>query len=113
MPDILLPGPGGDYRLIPTLQLVADLENKGGSLFRVSERLLDRELGLSEVLGLLHVAYAAAGCHLSFNALGHFLMRECKRPPALILTDVLIDILTPLHAAEAVVAAGEERAAAP
>ncbi|TAL39634.1 MAG: hypothetical protein EPN97_02095 [Alphaproteobacteria bacterium] len=99
-----LPGPEQDYPLHLNLDLVEALEEAGGSLLKIADDLVSRELKLSAMLPLLRIAYGRAGCTLTVEELDAFLL--C-RSPASLLADLLMAILTPLHAAGAVTP-GEE-----
>ncbi|MEZ0226535.1 MAG: hypothetical protein ACAH83_18405 [Alphaproteobacteria bacterium] len=104
MNDFKLPGPDKHYPLRLNLDLVAALEDTGGSLLKIADRLVSRDLKLSEILPLLHIAYARAGCAMETGELAGFLL--C-RSPASLLADLLMAILTPLREAGAVTP-GEE-----
>lgn len=99
MTDILLPAPAGVVALPLSLQLVKDLEHAGGSLFKTADMLLSKELPLGDILRLLVVAYRAAGCVLSAEELAPYLLTQS---PALLLTDILVGLLAPLHDLDAV-----------
>lgn len=94
-----LPGPEQDYPLHLNLDLVEALEEAGGSLLKIADDLVSRDLKLSAMLPLLRIAYGKAGCVLAPVELDSFLL--C-RSPASLLADLLMAILTPLHAAGAV-----------
>lgn len=103
MKDIFLPVPGNSFSppvpgdkipLRPTLQLVKNLEEAGGSLFKIADMLLQRELPLCDVITLLHVTYETAGCAESRENRAEFLL---EKSPALLLTNILVAILDPLH----------------
>lgn len=99
MTDLSLPHPAGALPLPLTLQLVKDLEHTGGSLFKIADMLLAKELPLGDVIRLLQTAYRTAGCVLSAQELGAYLL---KQNPVMLLTDILVGLLTPLHELSAV-----------
>lgn len=99
-----LPGPEQDYPLHLNLDLVEELEEAGGSLLKIADDLVSRELKISAMLPLLRIAYGRAGCALAGDTLDRFLL--C-RSPASLLADLLMAILTPLQEAGAVTP-GEE-----
>jgi hypothetical protein len=94
MSNIILTGPAQDHKLHLNLQLVKDLEQAGGSLFKTADMLLQRELPLTDVLNLVTVAYRAAGCGEQEEELNAFLL---QRAPALILTEILVGLLAPMR----------------
>ncbi len=98
MNRISLPLPEGEVFLKPTLSLVAAMEQEA-SLMKTAERLLARELKLSEMLPLLRVCYRAAGCEMCDPALNGFLLEHA---PGLLLAEILVAILSPLSALGAV-----------
>jgi hypothetical protein len=94
-----LPGPDHDFALPLTLGLVEALEEAGGSLLKIADDLVSRELKISAILPLLRIAYGRAGCAIAAEELDRFLLR-CS--PVSILADLLMAILTPLQEAGAV-----------
>ena len=92
MTHITLSSPQGDLFLTPTLALVEALE-KETSLLKTAERLLARELKLSEMLPLLRICYAAAGCKMEPAALDSYLL---EISPGLLLAEILVAIISPL-----------------
>ena len=99
MGNMTLPGPDRSYSLRLNLDLVEALEEKGGSILKVADRLVAQDLKLSEILPLLRLAYQKAGCEMPAEALGDFLLAHS---PAALMADLLMAILTPLQAAGAV-----------
>jgi hypothetical protein len=93
MSDCILPTPDGGCSLPINLDLVEKLEKKAGSLFKLADQLVQRELTLSEILQVLEVVYGAAG--ILVPDVASFLLRQSTRPPAQILSEVLVHILTP------------------
>lgn len=104
MTDIILQGKTKNYRLRPTLELVADLEDKGGSLFYIAGRLLAQDISLSETVDLLAIVYRAAGCRDNIDACIE------GRLPQELLADVIASILNAFYQLGAV-APGEARTA--
>jgi hypothetical protein len=94
MNDIILTGPEGDHKLHLNLQLVKNLEDADGSLFKTADMLLQKELPLTDVLKLVAVAYRAAGCVMPEEELNVFLLQHT---PALILTEILVGLLAPMR----------------
>jgi hypothetical protein len=94
-----LPGREQDFPLHLNLDLVEALEDAGGSLLKIADDLVSRELKISGILPLLRIAYGKAGCALTAEELDSFLL--CRSPVS-ILADLLMAILTPLHDAGAV-----------
>jgi hypothetical protein len=90
---VLLPAPSGELRLDLTLDLVEKLEDTGGSLFKTADMLVDKTLPLTDIVRLLRVAYAQAGFD---GNIAEFLL-AARTPPALLLKDILLGILAPLH----------------
>ena len=122
MNQITLPLPDGEMMLHPTLSLVAAMEQEA-SLMKTAERLLARELKLSEMLPLLRACYRAAGCGMDNTARGMdnaargmddtaldaFLLEHA---PGLLLAEILVAILSPLSALGAVPPGEQETARA-
>lgn len=92
MADIILHAPEGRLTLVPTLSLVEALE-KDTSLLKTAERLLSRDLKISEILPLLHICYRAAGCTAADADLDAFLL---ERAPGLMLAEILVALIAPL-----------------
>jgi|GEM_PF-1596676 len=97
-----LPVPEGTLAFAPTLQLVERLEAENGSLLKLADDLVQKSLPLSKVLDILCLVYSHAGCGLESEALRLFLWRGMGQSPVALLSDILIDILTPLHDMDAV-----------
>jgi hypothetical protein len=107
MTSVTLPGMGGNHTLHPTLALVAELEEAGGSLFLIAEGLVQKTLGLADIIRLLGIVYQHAqakttAAKMTADQLPDFLLTQSPIPPASILADVLMAILRPLYAMEAV-----------
>lgn len=107
MSGIFLPGMGGNHTLHPTLTLVTELEDAGGSLFLIAESLVQKTLGLADIIRLLGIVYQHAQTKtmttkMTAEQLPDFLLTQSPVPPASILADVLMAILRPLYAMEAV-----------
>lgn len=92
MTDIILPDPGRDYTLVPTLSLIETLE-RDASLLKTAEKLLAHELKTAEALYMLRACYKAAGCEVAAAELDAFLL---PRAPMTMLAGILAKILTPL-----------------
>lgn len=107
MSTIALPGPISPYRLRPTLSFVTRLEEKGGNIFKMAEQLLQGELGISEILRLLLVAYEAAGCDMTEDEAADYLLNACPVSPAHLLSDIFVAVLSPLYTVRAVEIAEE------
>ena len=71
----------------------SDWKKKAGSLFKLADQLVQRELSLSEILQVLEVVYTVAG--ITMPDVTSFLLRQSVRPPAQVLSEVLVHILTP------------------
>lgn len=97
-----LPVPDGTLAFLPTLQLVERLEAEYGSLLKLADDLVQKTLPLSKVLDTLVVVYGYAACTLDDETLRLFLWRGMKQSPVALLSDILIDILTPLHDMDAI-----------
>lgn len=107
MKPFLLPGTDKPYELRPNLAFVIRMEDMGGNIFKMAEQLLHGELALNDVLLLLSVAYAAAGYQGSKDALTQFLSEQSPISPAQLLSDIFVEILTPLYTARAIEIADE------
>ncbi|MBI1215687.1 MAG: hypothetical protein GC185_07705 [Alphaproteobacteria bacterium] len=94
-----LPGPDKPYALPLNLALVEALEEAGGGLMQLAERLLRKELPVSDMLRVLRAAYRFSGCTLEDGALETFILQNA---PPLLLAEILLCVLTPLQAAGAV-----------
>lgn len=101
MTDITLPAPNGVYPFIPTLSLVEKMEKDTGSLFKLAEDLVQKTIPLHDVIHILQLVYRDAGCIVPADALGDYLLRQSPVPPLSLLSDILLQILTPLQAAGA------------
>lgn len=101
-----LPLPEGMLFFTPTLQLVERLEDRYGSLLKLADDLVQKTLPLSRVLNILCLVYAEAGCKLADETLRPFLWRDAGPSPVALLSDILIDILAPLHDMDAIDAKG-------
>lgn len=101
MTDITLPAPNGVYPFIPTLSLVEKMEKQSGSLFKLAENLVQKTMPLHDMIALLQLVYREAGCILPADALADYLLRRAPVPPLSLLSDILLQILTPLQAAGA------------
>jgi hypothetical protein len=88
-----LPGAGQGYSFKASLRLVAEVEGKYGGLHQIAERLLDKSLTLTAMVGILGIAYRHSGCGAAEDELGEFLLRQ---PCTQLLTSVLLDILEPV-----------------
>jgi hypothetical protein len=95
MEKFTLLGPDAEYALCINLDLVEKLEKKGGSLFKIADQLVQKELSMSEILQLLCVAYKAAGCETVASDLSDYLLLRSKRAPSSLLSDILVEILSP------------------
>jgi|GEM_PF-3785048 len=104
MSGILLPGKGKGHAhtLHPTLALVAELEEAGGSLFLIAEKLVQKTLGLAEIIRLLGIVYQHAKIKMPAEQIPDFLLTQSPTPPASLLADVLMALLHPLYAMDAV-----------
>lgn len=102
MPTIALPGPVTPYRLRPTLSLVTAVEETGGNIFKLADQLLQHELQEDEIIRLLLLCYAAAGCDMTADETAIYLRTASPVKPAHILGDILVHVLAPLFAARAV-----------
>lgn len=92
-PYFTLPLPDGAQPLHLTLSLVDTLEQTGGSLYAVAEKLVARQMLLGDVVRMLMAAYKHSGCRMDDAAIQGFLMR-CQ--PAVLLTRLLSAVLSPL-----------------
>jgi hypothetical protein len=102
---LTLPLPQGTAELRLTLSLVCALEKAHGSLFALAGRLLKKECTLGEIVGALAFLYTQAQPEMTRAAAEEFLLSAPPQPPAALLADILVGILTPLQAAGAVEAA--------
>ena len=93
---VTLPAPGGSVPLHVNLNFVQKLEEAGGGLYRIAEKLVARETGFAEAARLLHVVYVHAGVAMTAEEIGDYLLQNGPAPPAL-LSDILIAVLEPLH----------------
>lgn len=94
MKDVMLPLPSGGLKLFTTLALVEALE-VDRSLLKTAERLISRDLKVTEALDILRACYRHAGYALDDSALDAFLLEQT---PSLLLAEVLVAILAPLAA---------------
>ncbi|MFH1158062.1 MAG: hypothetical protein V1721_04160 [Pseudomonadota bacterium] len=76
------------------LKLIAEMEGSYGSLYQIAERLLDKSLPVSSMIGVIKMLYRHAGCGIPDEALDDFLLRQ---PCTELLTSVLLDILEPIE----------------
>lgn len=97
MSNITLPGPSHTYHLRPTLQLVTDIETTGGNIFKIADQLVSQELGLNDILLLLTTAYKACDSDIDTHVISDYLLNDCPVAPALLLSDILVAILSPLQ----------------
>jgi hypothetical protein len=88
-----LPGTGQSYPFKKSLKLVAEIEGKYGGLHQIAERLLDKTLTLTAMIGILKIAYRHSGCGMAEDELGEFLLQQ---PCTELLTSFLLDILEPV-----------------
>lgn len=93
MDHYVLPSPQGDVAVKINLDLVERLEKKGGSLFKIADQLVQKELPLSDILQLLLVAYASPDHER--QSLADYILKQSPKPPAQILSEILLHILTP------------------
>jgi hypothetical protein len=94
MNDMMLPAPAGPLPLKLNLELVEALEEAGGSLLKLADRLVAHELKIGEMLPLLRLCYRRAGCALEGEALESFIL---SRTPAALTASLLMNILSPLQ----------------
>jgi len=92
-----LPLPNGQLVFAPTLQLVERLEAEHGSLLKLADDLVQKNMPLSRVLDILCLVYSHTGCTHTKDSLREFLWRGMAPSPVALLSDILIDILTPLQ----------------
>jgi hypothetical protein len=92
------------YSLPLTLALVETLEQAGGGLLQLADRLLRKDLPLAAMVQVLCAAYRFAGCAQGKAALEQAVLENA---PPLVLADLLLAVLTPLHAMGAVAPPGE------
>lgn len=97
MSSITLPGPLHTYHLRPTLQLVTDIETTGGNIFKIADQLVSQELGLNDILQLLTTAYKSCDKGIDAHSISDYLLNDCPIAPALLLSDILVAILSPLQ----------------
>lgn len=101
MKDFSLPGPAGHLALPLNLDLVEALEDAGGSLLKLADRLVAHDLKLSEMLPLLRLCYRRAGCALADAEIDALILRHS---PAALMASLLMGILAPLQEMGAVTA---------
>lgn len=92
---IALPGPEGPIFLRLNLALIEALEQDGEGLYRVAERLVQRDIGVAEMIRLLKTCYCLSGRGLEEEALDKFLLARLPELPEL-LTEIFLAILEPV-----------------
>lgn len=92
---IALPGPEGPVFLRLNLALIEALEQDAEGLYRVAEKLVQREIGVAEMIRLLKICYGLSGRSFDGEALDRFLLARLPELPEL-LTEVLLAILEPV-----------------
>lgn len=106
-----LPTPEGDIAFAPTLQLVEDIEAQFGSILKLADDLVQKNMPLSRALTVLCAVYSDAGCKTPQDALTQYLWRGMGQSPVALLSDILLGILAPLQQMDAMAdkggAAGE------
>lgn len=93
---ILLPGDEQDIELSLTLRLVDVIEKQGGSLFKIADQLVAKEMPLGDIIRLLTTIYLFAGSTVSADNVADILLKR-RISPAVLLSNILLAILTPLH----------------
>ncbi len=93
---IVLPSLEKDIGLPLTLHLVDAIEKQGGSLFKIADQLVAKEMPMGDIIRLLSGIYGFTGNPLPPDDVAHVL-RTRGIAPAVLLSNILLAILTPLQ----------------
>jgi len=84
----------GALPVAPTAALVRKMEESHGSLYVMTDRLIDGSLPLSSIIEILKIVYRHAGSETPDGVLDEFILQQ---PCTEMLSSVLLGILQPVE----------------